>query len=185
MATTQERMTLEAFLELPEEEPALEFENGVVTQKVPPQGRHAGLQYAICELINRLTRLNKVAWALPELRTTYAERSRVPDIAVYRWERIPRSASGEIADHFLLAPDIAIEIVSPGQSVNRLVLRCTSFVEFGVQVALLVDPDDDSIVVFRPGAAPAGMSRGDIINLGDVVPGLTLSVSEVFDALIL
>ena len=88
MAVTEQRLTLEEFLELPEEKPALEYENGVVTQKVPPQGKHAALQLAICELINRVARPTKIALALPELRATYGGRSRVPDVAVYRWERI-------------------------------------------------------------------------------------------------
>jgi Uma2 family endonuclease len=83
MAVPQRRMTLEEFLELPEEKPALEFEDGVVTQKVPPQGKHSGLQYSICAMISQTAGLNKLAWAFPELRTTYGRRSRVPDIAVF------------------------------------------------------------------------------------------------------
>ena len=39
--------------------------------------------------------------------------SRVPDVAVYRWARIPRDDGGEIKDDFLEPPDIAIEIMSP------------------------------------------------------------------------
>ena len=36
MAIPEQRITLEEFLQLPEEKPALEFEDGMVTQKVPP-----------------------------------------------------------------------------------------------------------------------------------------------------
>jgi Uma2 family endonuclease len=178
-------MTLEEFLELPEEKPALEFEDGVVTQKVPPQGKHAGLQWTICDLINASARPNKLAWAFPELRTTYGRRSRVPDIAVFRWERIPRDPEGQVADDFRAIADIAIEILSPGQRENQLALRCASFVEDGAGAALLVNPYRATVQLFRPGAAPATHGRGDGINLADIVPGLTLSVSEIFDALIL
>ncbi len=185
MAVKQEHMTLEAFLELPEEKPALEFEDGVVTQKVPPQGKHARLQPWICELINRVTQPKKVAIAFSELRTSYGGRSRVPDIAVYRWERIPVDAKGEIANDFREPPDITVEIVSPGQTVNELVLRCLSFVGQGVGAALLVDPAHKSVLIFRPGTAPTGASRADTIDLGDIIPGLSLSVGEIFDALTL
>jgi len=185
VAITQQNMTLEEFLELPDEEVALEFADGRVTQKVPPQGRHARLQPWICELINRQTTPDKLAVALSELRATFAGMSRVPDIAVYRWQRIPVGPGGKIADDFRVPPDIAIEIVSPGQSVNAMVARCLRFVQNGVQAALLVDPKDESIVVFRPGAAPVGLSASDRVDLGDIVPGLTLSVSEIFDSLIL
>jgi hypothetical protein len=50
---------------------------------------------------------------------------------------------------------------------------------------LLVDPDDESILVLRSGTLPAGRYRGDVIDLSDIVPGSTVSVSEVFDALTL
>jgi len=41
MAATRRASTLEAFRQLPEAEPALEFVEGVVTQKVSPTGPHS------------------------------------------------------------------------------------------------------------------------------------------------
>ena len=120
MAIPQQRMSLEAFIERPdpEDEPTLEFEDGLVTQKVPLQGKHAALQGSLVELFNRFARPKKLAMAFTELRTTYARFSRVPDVTVYLWDRIPRDPGGEIANDFREPPDIAIEIVSPGQSVS-------------------------------------------------------------------
>ncbi len=180
MAVTKQRLTLEEFLALPEEKPALEYEDGEVMQKVAPKGRHSVLQTGIADLINRVARPRKLALALTELRSTYARLSRVPDVSVYRWERLPRDAAGRIADNFFEPPDIAIEIVSPGQSVNRLVRRCTSFVAHGVRVALLVDPDDESVLVFRPGASPVALRGDAVIDLTDVVAGLRVRVGEIF-----
>src|SRR5205823_3342989 len=54
MAITQRPMTLEEFLDLPEKKPALEYDDGVVTQKVSPQGQHSRLQFVIDQLINRI-----------------------------------------------------------------------------------------------------------------------------------
>src|SRR4051794_7783917 len=101
MAVPHERMPLEEFLALPEEKPALEFEDGVVTQKVAPKGRHSTLQYRIAERFNHYAEPRKLAFAFPELRTTYAGASPVPDVAVYRWDRIPLDANGEVVDDFL------------------------------------------------------------------------------------
>jgi Uma2 family endonuclease len=185
MAIKEERMTLEAFLELPEEEPALEFEDGMVTQKVPPKGRHAALQAAMTGLVNAITLPTKTARALPELRATFAGRSLVPDVAVYLWDRVPRNARGQIADDFFDPPDIAIEIISPGQSVNALIRRCLNFVNTGVKAALLVDPDHESISVFRPGLPPMVLGESDEVDLADIVPGLHLPVREIFDALMM
>jgi hypothetical protein len=41
------------------------------------------------------------------------------------------------------------------------------------------------VLEVRPGTIPVGHHRGYTIDLSDIVPGLTLSVSEIFDALLL
>jgi Uma2 family endonuclease len=74
----------------------------------------------------------------------------VPDLAIYGWDRIPHDASGEIADNFVELPDVAVGILSPDQSANTLVRRCLWYVAYRVGAALLVDPVDGSVLVFRP-----------------------------------
>jgi Uma2 family endonuclease len=183
MALPERRLTLEEFLALPEEEPALEFEEGVVTQKVSPQGQHSALQFEIADLVNRRVRHRKVARAFPELRVTFGRRSYVPDVAVYRWERIPVDERGRIRNAFTEPPDVAVEIVSPDQSTNALVRRCLWYVAHGVKAALLLDSSDESILLFRPDQMPRAMGEADQIDLSDVIPGLTLTVRDVFAAL--
>src|SRR5437868_5585497 len=98
MTITQQRLTLEEFLKLPEEKPALEYENGVITQKVSPKTKHGILQFSLAERINGFSVPQKLAYAIPELRTTFAGRSTVPDVAVFRWERIGWDENDEFAD---------------------------------------------------------------------------------------
>jgi Uma2 family endonuclease len=183
MAIVQQPRTLEEFLKLPEEEPALEFESGRVTQKVSPKGHHSRLQGSSVERINRFAEPRKLAIAFPEIRTTFAGASHVPDVGVYLWDRIPRTEAGEVANDFFEPPDIAIEIVSPEQSVNSLVRRCLWYVENGVRVALLVDPHDRSVILFRPSSRPVPLRGADAIEIGDILPGFQLSVDQLFGSL--
>ncbi len=88
-----------------------------------------------------------------------------------------------MAHDFLEPPDIAVEIVSPTQSVNRLVRRCLWYVKNGVRLALLVDPDDESVIAFRPDASDRGLRGPDRIDYGDMIPGLQLVVRELFESL--
>ena len=180
MTISQTPLTLDEFLRLPEEEPALEYAEGQMTQKVSPKGRHSLLQGKTCERINSFAEPKKLAFAFPELRATFAGVSRVPDVAVYAWDRIPRTPNGRVADEFLAPPDIAIEIVSPEQRVNALVRRCLWFVENGVRIAVLIDPDDESVLVFRTGVQPRAQRGNDVIDLSDVLPGFQLTVDELF-----
>jgi Uma2 family endonuclease len=183
MATVSQPLTLDEFLLLPEEKPAMEYVDGEVAQKVSPQGRHAMLQAWLSGGINAFSFPRKLAIAFTELRSRFAGSAPVPDISVYRWDRIPRDQNGEISDRFEEAPDLAVAIVSPEQSANSLVRRCLWYVANGVRVALLVDPDDSSVIRFRPAEPTVALRGSERIELDDVLPGFQLTVNELFGAL--
>jgi len=177
-------MTLEEFLELPEEKPALEFEpDGTIVQKMSPKGQHSTLQGALVELVNRFGRPRRLAYAFAELRTIYGGAAYVPDVAVYRWARIPRDGMGKVQNDFMVPPDIAVEVVSPKQSMSSLTRKCLWYVENGVQIALIVDPDDEFVVVFGNRENPKACRSADPIDLSDVLPGFELTAGRLFEHL--
>ena len=183
MTLTSRPLTIDQFLTLPEEEPSLEFFDGAVTQKLSLKARHSALQSALIKHIDQVAFPEKIARAFPELRTTFAGASCVPDVAIYRWERIPRDERGELVDDVFEPPDIAVEIVSLGQSVNGLIRRCTWYVSRGVQIALLVDPSDRSVVAFRPDGSITSWHGQDQIDLKEVLLDFDLTVAQLFTAL--
>lgn len=48
---------------------------------------------------------------------------------------------------------------------------------------LLVDPDPETVLVFRPGQLLTLLQGDDRIDLDDVLPGFELTVRAMFDAL--
>jgi Uma2 family endonuclease len=127
MTIAAKLITLETFLELPETKPASEYIDGQINQKPMPQAEHSLLQVELCNTINYVTKPQKIALALPELRCVFDGAAIAPDVAVFRWERIPPQESGRIANRFESHPDWAIEILSPNQSqikVLRNLLHC-------------------------------------------------------------
>lgn len=183
MAITERRMTLEEFLQLPEQEPPLEYWEGRVTQKVSPQGQHGILATDFAALINDYARPRRLARAIVELRATYNGGSLVPDIAVYRWDRVPLTPEGKVANVFRDPPDIAVEIISPGQTLRDQIEKCHWYVEHDVRIALLVNPRDESVRLFRPGAEPRLLRGNDRIDLDEVLPGFELTVEQLFATL--
>lgn len=101
MGTATQLLTLEAFLELPETKPAAEFIKGQISQKPMPQGEHSRLQSKLSAVINQVSEVRKIAYTFTELRCSFGGDSIIPDIAVFRWDNIPRKASGRIANRFL------------------------------------------------------------------------------------
>ena len=123
-----------------------------------------------------------VSW-LPDQPIDGRSKSVVPDVSVYRWDRIERKPNGEVATDFTTPPDVAIEILSPRQSVTKLVARCAWYVSNGVSAALLVDEKDRLMLVFRPDRAPLPLRGDEAITLGDLLPGVDATVRQVFDTL--
>jgi len=173
-------MTLDEFLALPEQEPPLELFDGEVTPKVSPKMFHSIIQSYLLVWFNTFCRPKRLGRAFTELRTTYEGVSTVPDLVYFVQERIPRDANGRALPDALIPPDIAVEIVSPSQSVTDLLIRCVWYVANGVRLALLVDPDRQSVVLFRPGSEPIAVRDTGSLDLGDVIPGLVLDAEEMF-----
>ena len=180
MAIASQRLTLETFLRLPEQEPPLEFWHGEVTQKVPPMGPHGALQSGIVDLIGRALGAGRPFRVFTETRITFTGVSTVPDFVVYRRERIPRDSQGQLADDTTVPPDIAVEIVSPGQSRTRLLARCRWYVANGVRLAVFADPRRRVVRLFRPSSESSDHRGSDLLDLSDVLPGFGLTVDEFF-----
>jgi Uma2 family endonuclease len=180
MAVARKRVTLEEFLRLPEEEPALELWRGEVTQKVSPKGPHGALQYGFSERISLSMGSGRPFRVFTETRVTIVGESTVPDLVVYRRERVQRDARGQVAEDFTTAPDIAVEIISPGQTRATLLERCRWCAENGVPLALFADPRRRVVRLFRPGADSGDLRGSDLLDLTDVLPGFTLTVDDFF-----
>jgi Uma2 family endonuclease len=179
MSVSQKNLTLEEFLKLPETEPASEYHGGRITQKPMPQGKHSVLQLRWIAWINGHVEPTRRGLAFPELRCTFAGRSLVPDVAFVAAARIPRDADDSVADVFRLAPDLAIEIISPDQPAADLREKLSFCVQNGVRLGVLVDPYGEELTLFKPDEPPE-VVRSGTVDLGPVIPGLTTSVEQVF-----
>jgi Uma2 family endonuclease len=132
-------ISLEEFLALPETKPASEYAHGIITQKPMPKGKHSLIQFELASAINQQTKPAKLAYALPELRCTFAGRSIVADIAVIRWQNLPRDPDSDISNLFNHPPDWIIEILSPDQSSILVIEKILLCLKEGSELGWLLD----------------------------------------------
>lgn len=174
-------ITLEEFLSLLETEPASEYIDGQIIQKPMPQGKHSVIQGELAAAINRVVKPQRIARAFPELRCTFGGRSIVPDIAVFRWERIPRDDSGQVANAFPIAPDWTIEILSPEQSQTRVTKNIFHCLEQGAEMGWLVDPEESTVLVYYPQQNPELLDEPNMaISVPKFVGEQPLTIQELF-----
>jgi Uma2 family endonuclease len=177
--TATKPASLESFLSLPETKPACEFLDGQITQKPIPQGKHSRLQIKLSTNINQVVEIPKIAYAFSELRCTFGGVSIVPDISVFRWERIPRDKSGQVANRFQIYPDWAIEILSPDQGQNKVLANLLHCVDHGTELGWLLDSKDENILVI------SGDRRIQIFKSAEILPvlngiNLELTAEQIF-----
>lgn len=184
MVATTVNITLEKFLNLPETKPANEYIDGKIIQKPMPKGRHSSLQSELCTNINQTAKTRKIAYAFPELRCTFGDRSIVPDVAVFKWQNIPFSLEGQILDDFKLPPDWTIEILSPDQKPNKVIGNVLYCLKYGCQLGWFIDPDDLNILTFLPNQQPELMQGSDHLPILEGLD-LELTVEQVFDWLLM
>ena len=171
--------TLDEFLALPETKPASEFIHGQITQKPMPQGEHSLLQGTLCETISQIAKPKQIALAFPELRCVFGGLAIVPDIAVFRWERIPRLPSGRIANRFETYPDWAIEILSPDQRYKQVLAKLLHCAEYGTELGWLLDAEDESILLVDSDRRVREFKNSDRLPVLEGID-LELTVEQVF-----
>ncbi|QLE42132.1 Uma2 family endonuclease [Nostoc sp. C052] len=172
-------LTLDEFLQLPETKPASIYIDGEIIQKPMPKTRHSRLQAKLINGINEVTEKRQIAYAFPELRCTFGSRSIVPDVAVIRWQQIEFDENGEPVDDVLIAPNWTIEILSPDQSSNRVTSNILYCLKYGCQLGWLIDPDDRSVLIFKPHQQPEFCHKEDRLTVLDGVD-LELTVEQLF-----
>jgi Uma2 family endonuclease len=176
-------ISLEEFLDLPETKPASEYAQGIITQKVMPKGKHSRLQSRFSREVDLIAEDPQIALALTELRCTFAGRSIVADIAVIRWQNLPRDNDGEISNQFSHPPDWIIEILSPAQSSALVIEKILFCLKEGSEIGWLIDPATKSIIIFQNGSTQIHFATDETQLPLPVLTGLEtwqITASEIF-----
>jgi Uma2 family endonuclease len=167
----------------PWDAPEVEFVNGVGVPKVSPRRRHALLQ---AELVERLR-----AWAGqrgevgPEWRFVLVaseshRTSLVPDVAFVSNARMA-TLSDAAAEEPPFAPDIAIEIRSPGDRESTIQAKIAAYLAHGACLVLDVDPDRARIVAHDVNGSRS-FGSNDVLT-HRAADGLSIDVGAVFATL--
>jgi Uma2 family endonuclease len=109
-------------------------------------------------------------------------RAYVPDLSYVRAERIPPDFDWN-ASTMPLTPDLAVEVISPGQSNAAMLKRIAAYLDAGAQEAWLLLPGRKALHQYLRDEDIVRVYQGDeLIDVSALFPGLEVRVSEVFKA---
>lgn len=101
---------------------------------------------------------------------------RAPDVGFVAKARIP----AEIPDGYVpFAPDLAVEVVSPGDEADEVDQKVREYLKYGTRMVVLFYPKARTAAVFTPTRYTPIESDG-IIDFSDVLPGFKLSLVDIF-----
>jgi Uma2 family endonuclease len=104
---------------------------------------------------------------------------RAPDVSFFRSRRelpsTPRPAFWEIA------PDLVVEVVSTWDTAAEIQTKVREWQEFDVRLVWVVYPETRTVHVIRSLQERLTLSEGDMLDGGDVLPGFSCPLSELFE----
>lgn len=103
---------------------------------------------------------------------------RAPDAAFVSAERL--AATEKHGPYFEGAPDLAVEVLSPGNTKAEIAAKVRDFLEAGARAVWVIDPPRRTLTVHRSGRPAEVLSSLDTLDGGAAVPGLRLAVRDVF-----
>jgi Uma2 family endonuclease len=159
-------------------ETALEYACGEVVPKPEADQHHAAAQVHLMVALFQFAEPTKSGHVLPELRCIFGslgrERAVVPDIIYVAEGRLGRER------YLQAAPDLAIEIFCHGEDMARFIDKVQFYLINGVRSVWVLDPYTRSVAVLVLGEEARVFTPGDTLDGGDVLPGFSVPVDDIF-----
>jgi len=112
-------------------------------------------------------------------------RNRRPDWAYISFERWPKDRPYTYRENARdVVPDIAVEVVSPGNSAGDLIEKAREYLRGEVRLVWIVYPLSQEIHAYLPAAGQVRVYfAADELEAGDILPGFRTSVAALFPPL--
>jgi Uma2 family endonuclease len=104
---------------------------------------------------------------------------RGPDISFLTAARIAREGLPE-EGFFPGAPDLAVEIVSPGDLDAEVQGKVKDYLDHGARVVWVIRPKLRTVTVHLPDGTSRVLKVGDTLTSEDLLPGFSLPLGELF-----
>ena len=174
-------MTAEELLRLPRGEgKRYELIRGAPAEKMPAGHPHADVTGLASYFLTQytfgsghgVTRTGEPGFRLQ----TEPDTVRAPDVAWISSGRIPEGTQG----YPELAPDLAIEVKSPGNSNPEMSEKASMWLAYGSHEVWTLNPENTTVIVRRPNSGPVVLSENDVLDGGGLLPGFSIEVWRLF-----
>lgn len=173
-------LTIDEFERLPDDGTRMELVRGQVVREPPAGFEHSWLGVEIAAILRQFVQartLGKVVgsdagFVLFDEPPTV----RAPDVAFVAKDRLTFDPKRFAP----LAPDLAVEIVSPSNTVTEIHGKVMDYLDAGTRVVWVVDPGSRSVTVYRSRDEIRLLTGDEELDGGPVLAGFRLRLPELF-----
>lgn len=105
---------------------------------------------------------------------------RMPDAAWLTNEKWNGLSDAEQEKPLPFAPDFAVELRSPSDSLKNLQKKMREYIENGVSLGWLIDPKNKRVYVYRPNAEPKVLDNPAEVSGELLLKGFVLNLQEIW-----
>jgi Uma2 family endonuclease len=181
-STTTKLVTADELLMMPDDGFRYELVKGDLKRMPPTGDEHGEVTMVLAAPLYQYVKLNKLG-RVYAAETGFKLESdpdtvRAPDIAFVSTERI--EATGRVQGYRSGAPDLAVEVLSPGNTKREMAEKVEEYFAAGARMVWIVSPKPKTVTVYRSLTNIVTLTEKDVLGGGEVVPGFQIPVAEIF-----
>ncbi|MDQ6943494.1 MAG: Uma2 family endonuclease [Candidatus Eremiobacteraeota bacterium] len=168
---------------LPETKPETEWILGRAVRKVSPFRTHALLQSTVSSALKAWAKRRGdvgTEWRFRPAPAGEIRRPLVPDVSYVSDARLA-GLDGHDLEAPPFSPDVAVEILSPGDRARDLEHKIAVYLATGTALVIVIDPRDRSVRLHD--ARGVRVLLGDDVIAHGALPGFSLTLPALFEEL--
>lgn len=181
MSSTTTPLTADDLLRLPRGQHRYELVEGTLVTRSPAGFEHGRIGVRLASRIEAFLASTRLGVVVGPDTGFVLERGpdlvRSPDVSFVRLDRLPRTG---LSKFFPGAPDLAVEVVSPTDTVEELSDRVYDYFRNGTAIVWIVKPRTRTVEILRAGRPEALLRDNDTLEDAQLLPGFAVRVADLF-----
>ncbi|MCT7983882.1 Uma2 family endonuclease [Laspinema sp. A4] len=182
VSTEKKHWTDEEFIALSRDGNQYELVNGKVIDMGNSGMEHGYIACILVAALITVVKPNKLG-AICDSSTAFTLKNgnkRAPDISFVSKNRL-QGLTRPPRGFFQGSPDLAVEILSPSNTVEEIHSKIVEYFENETQLVWVIHPDEKFVLVYHTPEPDGFLRSGDRLDGEDIIPGFSLAVSELFE----
>ena len=106
---------------------------------------------------------------------------RSPDVSWIAKERIAKFSKQEKTKFLPIAPDFALELMSPSDFLKTTQAKMQEYIDNGVKLGWSIDPQQQQVEIYRPGESKEVLNKPIALSDNDILPELIIELNFIWE----